>query len=545
MKWFVDLSTRSKLIIGFGILIALMMIVIFVANRGIAVIQKSQKQIFTEEFANSADLTLLKARQSDIRMALLTMMSMPDRASKEYWHQYIRKTTDEINAINQRLFDRNKNEPRIMLKLEELNTVRLAFKQTRDTELIPLIYAGKDKEARRLALGIQAERFDKMDSITMTLVREAEEHARQHINESDQRTGRTLTLFMIIGAIAILLSGIIAFYLNHIIAKPLKKISDIAVRVGSGDLAINSLFTDRHDEVGKLAHVFNAMVKKLIEEMREIMEAVNVLASTSTQIAATVSQLAAGTEQTAVAVSETTTTVEEVKQTANVSTQKARHVSDLAQNTLQVSQRGSSLVNETMDGIGRIQEQMEYIAETIVKLSEHNQAIGEIIAAVDDISEQSNLLAVNASIEATKAGEYGKGFVVVAQEIKNLAEQSKQATKQVRMILNDIQKASSTAVMATEKGSKAVEATVKQSIGTGDSIQELSKSIAEASQAVMQIAASSQQQLIGLDQVGLAMASIKQAASQNSAGTKQVEMTVKNLQDLGQKLKALIEHYRL
>lgn len=545
MKWFVDLSTRSKLIIGFGILIALMMIVIFVANRGIAVIQKSQKQIFTEEFANSADLTLLKARQSDIRMALLTMMSMPDRASKEYWHQYIRKTTDEINAINQRLFDRNKNEPRIMLKLEELNTVRLAFKQTRDTELIPLIYAGKDKEARRLALGIQAERFDKMDSITMTLVREAEAHARQHINESDQRTDRTLTLFMIIGAIAILLSGIIAFYLNHIIAKPLKKISDIAVRVGSGDLAINSLFTDRHDEVGKLAHVFNAMVKKLIEEMREIMEAVNVLASTSTQIAATVSQLAAGTEQTAVAVSETTTTVEEVKQTANVSTQKARHVSDLAQNTLQVSQRGSSLVNETMDGIGRIQEQMEYIAETIVKLSEHNQAIGEIIAAVDDISEQSNLLAVNASIEATKAGEYGKGFVVVAQEIKNLAEQSKQATKQVRMILNDIQKASSTAVMATEKGSKAVEATVKQSIGTGDSIQELSKSIAEASQAVMQIAASSQQQLIGLDQVGLAMASIKQAASQNSAGTKQVEMTVKNLQDLGQKLKALIEHYRL
>lgn len=545
MKWFVDLSTRSKLIIGFGVLIAFMMVVISVAVWGLSVIQKSQKQIFAEEFANTADLTLLKAKQSDIRMALLTMISVPDLASKEHWHQYIKKTADEINAINQKLFVRNKNEPRIMLRLEELNTVRLAFKQTRDAELIPLIYAGKDKEARRLALGIQAERFGKMDSITMTLVSEAEEHARQHINESDRKADRTHTLFMIIGAVAILLSGIIAFYLNHIIAKPLRKISDIAVRVGSGDLAISGLLTDRHDEVGKLAQVFNAMVRKLIDEMREITEAVNVLATTSTQIAATVSQLASGTEQTAIAVSETTTTVEEIKQTANVSTQKARHVSDLAQNTLQVSQRGSGLVSETMDGIGRIQEQMEYIAETIVKLSEHNQAIGEIIAAVDDISEQSNLLAVNASIEATKAGEYGKGFVVVAQEIKNLAEQSKQATKQVRMILNDIQKASSAAVMATEKGSKAVEATVKQSIGTGDSIQELSKSIGEASQAVMQISASSQQQLVGLDQVVLAMASIKQATSQNSAGTKQVEMTVKSLQDLGQKLKALIEHYRL
>ena len=174
-----------------------MMIVIFVANRH-WVIQKSQKSYSPRNSPNRRPH--LPRPESDIRMALLTMVSMPDRASKEYWHQYIRKTADEINGINQRLFDRNKNEPRMMLKLEELNTVRVAFKQTRDTELIPLIYAGKDKEAKRLALGIQAERFDKMDSIAMTLVREAEENG-----------------------------------------------------VGSGDLAVNSLFTDRHDEVGKLA----------------------------------------------------------------------------------------------------------------------------------------------------------------------------------------------------------------------------------------------------------------------------------------------------
>jgi len=202
-------------------------------------------------------------------------------------------------------------------------------------------------------------------------------------------------------------------------------------------------------------------------------------------------------------------------------------------------------VNETIGGINQIQEQMEYIAETIVRLSEHSQAIGEIIAAVDDLAEQSNLLAVNASIEASKAGEYGKGFIVVAQEIKGLAEQSKQATKQVRSILNDVQKASSAAVMATEKGTKAVDATVKQSVGTGDSIRELSRSIAEVSQAVMQIAASNQQELVGMDQVAMAMVNIKQATAQNAAGTKQVEVTVRNLHNLGQKLKTLVEHYKV
>ncbi len=110
---------------------------------------------------------------------------------------------------------------------------------------------------------------------------------------------------------------------------------------------------------------------------------------------------------------------------------------------------------------------------------------GEIIATVNDLSEQSNLLAVNASIEASKAGEYGKGFAVVAQEIKSLAEQSKQATAQIRVILFEVQKGISKAVMATEKGSKAVEAGVKLSAQTGESIESLAESVTESTNAAI------------------------------------------------------------
>src|SRR5208283_2790829 len=190
----------------------------------------------------------------------------------------------------------------------------------------------------------------------------------------------------------------------------------------------------------------------------------------ASEILATTTQIATGAAETATGVSETTTTVEEVKQTAQVASQKARSVMDGAQRSVQVSQTGRKSVEETLAGMNRIREQMEFIAGSIVRLSEQSQAIGEIIAAVNDLAEQSNLLAVNAAIEAAKAGEQGKGFAVVAQEVKSLAEQSKQATAQVRGILGDVQKATSAAVMATEQGSKVVEAGVKQSTEVSEAI---------------------------------------------------------------------------
>jgi methyl-accepting chemotaxis protein len=188
---------------------------------------------------------------------------------------------------------------------------------------------------------------------------------------------------------------------------------------------------------------------------------------------------------------------------------------------------------------------MESIAESIVRLSEQSQSIGEIIATVNDLAEQSNLLAVNAAIEAAKAGEQGKGFAVVAQEVKSLSEQSKQATAQVRTILGDIQRATSAAVLATEQGNKAVQAGVKQTTETGEAIRLLADSIAEAAQAATQIAASSQQQMVGMDQVALAMENIKQASVQNVSGTRQAEVAAQSLHELGQKLQQLAAQYKV
>jgi methyl-accepting chemotaxis protein len=192
----------------------------------------------------------------------------------------------------------------------------------------------------------------------------------------------------------------------------------------------------------------------------------------------------------------------------------------------------------------RIQDQMHSIAGSIVQLSEQGQAIGEIIATVNSLAEQSNLLAVNASIEAAKAGDQGKGFVVVAQEVKSLAVQSKQATAQVRTILGDIQRATSAAVQNTEQGSREVEAGGKLSLALGDAVRGLAENIDSAVQAATQIAASAQQQMVGMDQVALAMQNIQEATSQSLASTRQTESAAQNLHQLGLKLQKIVEQYR-
>ncbi|HKI33967.1 MAG TPA: methyl-accepting chemotaxis protein [Gemmataceae bacterium] len=270
-----------------------------------------------------------------------------------------------------------------------------------------------------------------------------------------------------------------------------------------------------------------------------IREAVGRLGTTSGQILASTTEQAAGAEEQAAAVSQTVTTMDEVAQTADQAAQRARGVGDAVGRTLDVGRSGRQAVEESIAALGDLRERVEATAGNILALAEQAQAIGEIIATVNDIAEQTNLLALNAAIEASRAGEHGRGFAVVAGEVKALADQSKRATAQVRQILGEVQKATDTAVVSTEEVTKGVAEATRVADQAGQTIRALAETLAGAAQAAAQIVASAGQQAAGIGQIHQAMKNIDQVARQNLAAMRQAEQAAQNLNALGSELAGL------
>ncbi len=322
--------------------------------------------------------------------------------------------------------------------------------------------------------------------------------------------------------------------------------------VANGDLTNRLQVNDKHgqhdgatDDLSQLGVNLNMMVESLSDMARQIREAASSVSAAAAEIlAATTQQIASATEQDSAA-TQTMSTVEEVRMTVRQSADRAQAVANAARQSVNIARTGQESVVDTVDGMKLVRHQVESIAQTILMLSERTQQIGEIIATVNEIADQSKLLALNASIEAARAGEEGRGFAVVAMEVRQLAEQSREATARVRDILNEIQQATNTAVMVTEEGSKGADKGVVLVERAGEAIRNLAATIDEATQAAVQIAASTQQQTNGMDQLATAMAAIQQATAQTAASTRQAERSAQDLNNMARRMEQVAARYRL
>jgi len=575
MKW----NVGTKIGAGFGLALAIFMTVGAVSYRSTSeLIEASDATRHTYDVMNQ--IAEMLSLLMDIQVGQRGYVITGDDAYLAPYQSGVSRLDWTVRDIRSLTTD-NASQQRRLDTLEPLIKTRLAL--ARETIEIRRT-SGLEAAVKKVKAGDGKEVMDEIRRVLGEMRSEAEGLLKQRVEQA-QTDAQNAKWTIVLGTLtALVLSALAGFVITRDISRPLQELTKVAERITVGDLSVNVQTDARSDEVGLLARTFDRMTQflramagaaeriaagdlsttikpqspddvlgnafarmaeNLRAQIRELIEGANVLGSSAGEISTSTTQLAASASETATAVSETTTTVEEVRQTAQVSSQKARSVADSAQKVAQSSQSGRKSTEDVAAGMDRIRQQMEAIAASMMRLSEQSQTIGQIIATVEDLSAQSNLLAVNAGIEAAKAGEQGKGFGVVAQEVKSLAEQSRQATSQVRSILGDIQKATAAAVMATEQGSKAVEAGTRQAEVAGEAIQALTGSVTEAAQAATQIAASSQQQLVGVDQVAGAMESIRQASTQNVAGAKQLETAARNLNELGQRLKQMVERYRV
>jgi methyl-accepting chemotaxis protein len=268
--------------------------------------------------------------------------------------------------------------------------------------------------------------------------------------------------------------------------------------------------------------------------------AVGQVQSSSTELQAAATQQATGAKEQATATSEITTTISELLATSRQIAESARRVADIAEKTAEGARNGRKTVDGTQESIQSIQRQVEQIVGHMLDLGKKSQEIGGVLDIVSELAEQTNILAINATIEAAGAGEAGKRFAVVADEIRKLADRVGGSAKEIRSLVEDVRAAVNTTVMATETGSKAVDAGTRQFGEVARAFGQISDLVATTTEAAREIELSTKQQSSAVEQVNSAIGSVAQASKETEMSSAQTLQTSSQLTRLSQDLLRMI-----
>jgi methyl-accepting chemotaxis protein len=392
--------------------------------------------------------------------------------------------------------------------------------------------------------GLLSQIGNKLKKTAIEIGSTAGELREIQVERMDEQYDSAVNTLIGIAVVIAILAGIIGWTITRNITGPIRETVEIASKVASGDLTVQ-VRSDRGDEFGQLQATFATMVTNLSELVREINTGASSIASSSEELSTVTNQTSQGvaqqqsqTDQVATAMTEMVATVNEVAKSAESAFEAANHASEK-------SGHGEKAVKETLSFVADLNKQNANVMKQLHGLQEETNNIGTVLDVIKSVAEQTNLLALNAAIEAARAGEQGRGFAVVADEVRSLAQRTQSSATEIETLISNLVTSAETSVSSMETGNKLAEQTLERAEIAGTAIQEMADAVEEIRQYNSQIATAAEQQTSVAEDINQNVTQIRDVGDQSAASAEQVSAASEELARLAEGLSTQIARFKI
>ncbi len=401
-----------------------------------------------------------------------------------------------------------------------------------------------DLNAATMALSTIDEKYSAIHKELNELAENQRDNAKQKYFTTTEGINSTEFNILIIFGIVLVVSIYTTIKINKMILQPINETVKVIRNVSEGDFT-QSVEVTTKDEIGEMAENVNAMIIKLRNVLEEVTVSSATIAGATTEISSSTEQMSAGAQEQTSQAGEVASAVEEMTKTIVENSKNALQTAETARKAKDTAEEGGQIVKETIEGMKRIADVVKRSAETVQALGKASDQIGEIISVIDDIADQTNLLALNAAIEAARAGEQGRGFAVVADEVRKLAERTTKATKEIATMIRQIQNETKGAVVSMAEGTQKVDEGIALADKAGIALVKIVQISQQVTDMVNQIAAASEQQSSASEQISKNIEAISTVTQQTASGIQQIARSAEDLNRLTEQLRELVGTFKL